>query len=69
MLNLRREVSETILIDTPTGELITIKVLKGKTRLGITAPQTYRILRCECLDQPNRKGQQAEASQGPGEAA
>ena len=53
MLILTRRPGETIIIETPTGEKITVAVLgvKGnQIRIGMDAPKDVTILREELVD-------------------
>ena len=55
MLILSRGPNERVIITTPQGETIQVVVVnanKGRTHLGIDAPQGYRILREELLAGP-----------------
>lgn len=57
MLVLTRKVSEEIVLTSDTGELITLTLvsLKGSTaRIGIAAPQRWKILRDELILRPPR---------------
>jgi len=53
MLKLNRKISESIIITTPTGELIKIHLFsssRSQSTLGIEAPENYTILRDELVD-------------------
>jgi sRNA-binding carbon storage regulator CsrA len=53
MLILSRNLSQEIIITSPLGEKIVIKVSKLNmftAELGITAPSTFKILRAELED-------------------
>ena len=61
MLILTRRVGETIIIELPTGESITVTVLglclKGnQVRIGTDAPQEYTILRDELVEKVQASG-------------
>jgi carbon storage regulator CsrA len=47
MLVLSRRKNESIVIPLGNNESITITVLDAKTRLGVTAPKSVRVLRGE----------------------
>ena len=50
MLTLNRKTDESIIISTPSGETIKIVLIstcKSHSKIGIQAPQNYRILREE----------------------
>jgi carbon storage regulator len=55
MLILTRRPGESIIIELPTGEQITVTVLGAKgsqVRIGTDAPAEYMILREELVDFP-----------------
>jgi carbon storage regulator len=55
MLILTRRPGESIIIELPTGEQITVTVLGAKgsqVRIGTDAPAEYTILREELVDFP-----------------
>lgn len=60
MLCLYRKCGEKIyLVHEQTGERIELTMLehsKAKGRIGIDAPQGWRILRAELLDEPETEG-------------
>jgi carbon storage regulator CsrA len=54
MLVLTRQPDQKILLKLPTGEEVTITVLRVKgryVRIGIAAPESVRILRDDCVSQ------------------
>lgn len=53
MLVLERKSNQSIIIETPSGDTITIHMLdtsRGKAKVGIDAPEEYLILRDELLE-------------------
>ncbi len=54
MLVLRRRENERITITSPSGEVITVVLIKSGIypKIGIEAPATYKVLRAELKDGP-----------------
>lgn len=66
MLVLTRKINEEIVIQTPSGEEITILLAShshGKTRIGITAPSSYIVHRKEIWDDIKKNGPRKAVNQ------
>ena len=57
MLSLTRNVGETIIINTPQGDIeITIsEINRQQARIGLTAPQSFNIRRKELPPKTNKQ--------------
>lgn len=53
MLILTRKIDQDVMIETPSGEVIWVKVLgveRDRVKLGISAPASVTVLRSELID-------------------
>ena len=68
MLVLSRKKDEDIVIKTPEGRVIRVKVveiIQDRVRLGFTAPDAVTISRSELLPQEEKNGLERPAPGGP----